>query len=33
MCVKAIGENIVALVKTFGEIIDFVKNIFTGNWS
>ena len=33
MCVKAIGENIVALVKTFGEIIDFVKNVFTGNWS
>lgn len=33
MCVKAIGENIVALVKTFGEIIDFVRNIFTGNWS
>ncbi|PZM86859.1 MAG: hypothetical protein DLD55_04435 [candidate division SR1 bacterium] len=33
MGVKAIGENIVALVQTFGEIIDFVKNVFTGNWS
>lgn len=33
MCVKAIGENIVALVQTFGEIIDFVKNVFTGNRS
>ena len=33
MCVKAIGENIVALVRTFWEIIDFVKNVFTGNRS
>lgn len=33
MCVKAIWEHIIGLVKTFGEIIDFVKNVFTGNWS